>query len=118
MANNTICHVEWPSTDFARTKEFYGTLFGWKFTHWGIDENYVMYECEGSQIGGGFWKVDKVEASQGPVVYIIVDDLEAYVARATQLGGTGSEIHEIPGIGWSTTIKDPDGNTVGLFKGA
>jgi predicted enzyme related to lactoylglutathione lyase len=116
MSKNTICHVEWPTTDFERVKTFYGTLFDWKFQSWG-DQSYLLFESAGG-VGGGFWKVDKVEASQGPVVYIQVDEIEPYLNQADAMGGSRGEIMEIPNIGWSAVIKDPDGNQIGLFKSA
>jgi uncharacterized protein len=123
MANHNICHVEWPSTNFERTKSFYTTLFEWKFSSFG--EDYLMFETEGSNIGGGFWKETEVKPGAAPMVYVQVPELEPYLKQVVELGGTveklhggDSEIQEIPGIGWMSILNDPDGNRVGLFKSA
>lgn len=115
MGKHGICHVEWSSTDFARTKRFYETLFDWKFQSWG-DEYLLFSHPDG--IGGGFNKVPAVNTSSTPVVYIQVDEIEPYVSRITELGGTADgHIHEVTGAGWLTLFQDPDGNRLGLWKG-
>jgi predicted enzyme related to lactoylglutathione lyase len=51
-------------------------------------------------------------------IYLRVDDLEAYLAKAEQLGGKRvGEPTELP-EGWGTVavLSDPDGNQVGLWK--
>ena len=51
-----IDYVEFYASDLARTKAFYTTVFGWKFTDYG--PAYVGFED--GRIGGGFWKEGKV----------------------------------------------------------
>jgi predicted enzyme related to lactoylglutathione lyase len=51
-------------------------------------------------------------------VYVQVDDLAAYLARAESLGGkTAIKPTDIPGGGAFAMVQDPDGNMVGLYKG-
>lgn len=114
MHKNTFCHVEIPSTDLDRTKTFYSTLFDWKFTPYG--DGYMLFETPSQEMGGGFYKTETITAGQGPTVYVLIDEHEPYLQRVVELGGTREAIHEVPGMGWSSTFKDPDGNTVGLWK--
>lgn len=115
MGKHTFCHIEWGSTDLERTKTFLSGLFGWKFEAFGAD--YLVFSTpEGP--GGGIMKVEKVKAGESPYVYILVDEIEPYLNKARELGGSVAvPSTEIPNVGWFAHIKDPDGNIFGLFKG-
>jgi predicted enzyme related to lactoylglutathione lyase len=118
MAKHGICHVEWRSTDFERTKRFYGGLFDWKFEDWG-DGSYMLFMPPDSSVGGGFEKAATVADSASPVVYVQVDEIEPYLSRAVELDGSVAVSRsEIPTVGWFAVLKDPDGNRIGLFQSA
>jgi uncharacterized protein len=115
MVKNAVCHIEWHVTDFDTTQTFYGGLFGWSFQPWG--EDYLMYIGPEGGINGGFVKVPEVKAASSPTVYVLVDEIEPYLAKVNNLGGEVSEgITEIPEIGWFAIVKDPSGNAVALFQ--
>lgn len=52
-------------------------------------------------------------------VYVAVDDLDKYLKRAEELGGS-TVLGPMPvrGIGAFAMLCDPDGNIVGLFREA
>ena len=54
----------------------------------------------------------------GVKIYLKVDDLEAYLTRAEQLGGqrVGEPIELSGDAGTIAIFTDPDGNPVGLWK--
>lgn len=112
---HTFCHIEIPVTDFEKAKAFYPGLFGWKVEL--IPEmNYATFET-GAPPGGGFQKVDKVERG-GPVNYVLVEDIEATLEKAKELGA-GEIIHEktqVGDMGWFAIFSDPDGNRVGIWQ--
>jgi hypothetical protein len=115
MARHGICHVEWNVTDFERTTDFYGKLFGWTFQPFG--EDYLLFKGPEGSIGGGFTRVAAASPGRSPVVYVEVDEVDSYLERTGQLGGgviTGK--YEIPGVGWIAVLSDPDGNAVGLYS--
>lgn len=114
MVKHTLCHFEWSSTDFDRTKKFYSGLFDWEFKPWG-DDYLTFNPPEGP--GGGIMKVDKVEAGRSPYLYIEVDEIEPYLEKAKELGGDiDVPKSEIPGVGWYAHLFDPDKNLVGLMQ--
>ncbi len=116
MEKHGICHVEWRSTDFERTKGFYGGLFEWSFQDW--DGNYLLFQSPGG-IGGGFEKVSAPNPGKSPVVYVLVEDVEPYVVRAAELGGgVVMPKTQIGDVGWMALLSDPDGNHVGVFQSA
>ncbi len=115
MVKNSICHIEWSSTNLARTRSFLSKLFGWTFKAWG--KEYLMFNPpEGT--GGGIMKVKRVKPGTSPVVYVLVEEIEPYLAKAKRVGGkVAVPKTEIPTMGWFAHLKDQDGNLYGLFQG-
>ena len=50
MTNNPFNYIKFKGTDLDANKEFYSTVFGWKFTDYG--DAYIAFEVSG--IAGGF----------------------------------------------------------------
>lgn len=114
MAVNQVCHIEWQVTDVQRAQAFYAGLFDWKFQSFG--DTMVVFGT-GTEHIGGLTKVEKVEPSSSPSVWIEVDNIEEYVTRARNLGGSlKGEKHPVPSVGWSATLGDPDGNSIGIVQ--
>src|SRR5579862_5364859 len=75
-------YVEFVVGDLARTKAFYGTVFGWTFTDYGPD-----YTSFGDgKLGGGFTR--GTPRPGGPLMVFYVADLESAVAKVKAAGGT------------------------------
>lgn len=115
MGKHGICHVEWPSSDLNRTREFYSDFFDWSFVPFG--DEYMVFTAPDGGPGGGFWKTTETISSASPNIYIEVDDLEPYLNKASSLGAKTDPIHEVPNMGWFVYLYDPDGNKIGLWKG-
>ncbi|MEW6050149.1 MAG: VOC family protein [Candidatus Zixiibacteriota bacterium] len=50
-------------------------------------------------------------------IYVMVDDLQAYLDKAVKLGGSVVvPPTPIPGVGAFAMFKDLDGNCLGLFR--
>jgi predicted enzyme related to lactoylglutathione lyase len=107
-----IIHVEFPSGDFARSSEFFQSLFGWR--------------PEGEQTGGHL-AVEVPDGPQaslvmsalayapGPVVFVSVTDVARTLVEVTRLGGRVL----VPKLnlmnkGAVALIADPDGNVMGV----
>jgi uncharacterized protein len=116
---NPVVHFEIIGKDGDKTKQFFADLFGWS-----IDSsnpmNYGLVDPgEGSQdrgIAGGI--SGAMEDSPGYItVYVEVDDIEASLAKAVELGGTklfGPETIQ-PGITLAM-FTEPEGKVVGLLQ--
>jgi predicted enzyme related to lactoylglutathione lyase len=109
---NRLAHWEIPSTDLARSKDFYTRLFGWKVKDWADD--YVLVEVEGG-VGGGFVKVEEIPA---PCirVYIGVADVALALAKAESLGAKTVQPKTAigGGMGFLGSFTDPCGCLVCL----
>ncbi|MEU9129303.1 VOC family protein [Kitasatospora sp. NPDC048540] len=101
-----IYHVE----DLARAKELFGTYLGVGPTT--DTPYYVGYELEGQQIG---LVPDGRTNSSGPVCFRDVPDI---AAAHQALLAAGAEVHEEPhDVGGGllvASVKDSDGNVIGL----
>lgn len=114
MANHSICHIEWQSTDLARSQAFFEALFGWTFRSFG-DEMVVF--ANGEEHLGGLMKVTEVKPGSSPSVWIQVENVEKACANAVSLGGAvKAEKGSVPGVGFSAIITDLDGSEVGLVE--
>lgn len=114
-----IIHFEIPVDDKDRAIAFYRDAFGWEITGFG-DEPYWLVQAGGDdEPGANGALIGRGDIHRTPVIVIGVDDLDAAVSRAEN---GGAEVlagrQEIPNVGWSAYIRDPEGNTVGLFQPA
>lgn len=115
IVNNSIAHVELPTTDFAKSKEFYSTVFGWKCEE--IPQmNYMIFSLEGG-VGGGFNKVEKVVDKTGHMAYITVEDIPATLSKIEKVGGSTAMPKTDLGNNWGfiAQFKDTCGVTGGLW---
>lgn len=119
-----VIHFEIHASEPERLVAFYRDLLGWTFTSWG-DHPYWLVDTgpgESPGINGGLLQRHgpAAEPGQGVNAFVCtvgVDDVEAKVARAVELGGVVAVPKmPIPGVGWLAYVKDPDGNLLGLMQ--
>jgi uncharacterized protein len=108
-----VVHFEIGCRDSARTQEFYSKLFDWKIQQAGAA---AMIETGGAGGINGHITSLGHEPHNFVNVYVQVNDIEAYLAKAQALGGKKvvGPI-EIP-TGSFAWMADPEGTVIGLFK--
>jgi len=124
MGKNPVVHFEIPADNPEELAKFYASLFDWKiekapgeFDYWMIstvdtDESGMPSQAGG--INGGM--AGRMSPEQRPMNYVMVDDVDAYVARAASLGAqVAMGKAPIPGMGWLAQLVDPDGNLFGVW---
>ncbi len=108
-----------------KLKEFYQSLFGWKFIHAPIpDMDYWLIHTvptnnEGMPLepglNGGMYR--KENEYQKTTNWISVPDVDEYVTKLKELGGNIIiEKMEIPGVGFTAMGLDPEGNQVAMLE--
>ena len=109
-----IVHIEIPADDTAKSRQFWGSLFGWQFEAFpGSPSEYWMTRI--SEQGGA--AITNMEpGKQGTRAYFDVEDIKAGAARVKELGGEADEPQPVPGMGWFVTCKDTQGNEFGLWQ--
>jgi predicted enzyme related to lactoylglutathione lyase len=113
---NPVVHWEIQCKDPDKTQQFYSKLFGWH-TDSNNPFNYCMVDthAEGG-INGGIGGACDGSPSR-VTFYVQVDDLQAYLDKATKLGGkTVMPPTEIPNVVTLAHFADPEGNVIGLVK--
>ena len=115
-----ICHIEIPSKDHAKSKEFYEKVFGWKVELM-PQMNYAIWEApEGP--GGGFPLVkEPCRWTEGncTLVYILVASIDDKVPEIEAAGAkitTGKTA--VGDMGWYAIFEDPAGADVALWESA
>ena len=116
---NPFCHVELASTDIAKAKTFYSTLFGWKIndSDMGGGMIYSTFRPTDDNPGGGMMQQPVPGAPSSWLPYVLVDDINAANKKVVSLGGkVMKDTQEVPQMGWFSIIIDPTGAPLGLWQ--
>jgi uncharacterized protein len=114
FANGKICYIEIPTTDIARSADFYTKVFGWKTRQRG--DGSTAFDDTTGQVSGT-WVLGRPPASSpGLLVYIMVDSVAATLDLILANGGEivqpiGADAPEI-----TARFRDPAGNIIGLYQ--
>jgi predicted enzyme related to lactoylglutathione lyase len=113
-----VAFFEVTSPDPRRAQRFFGDLFGWEVSTDPELGGYGLVDtgAGADAIGGGIGPVEAGDAA-GVRIYVRVEDLEATLRRAEELGGARLvPPTDLPGgYGRFAVLADPDGNAVGLW---
>ena len=102
--DRAINYIEFNVADIARSKDFYGKAFGWRFTDYGPD----YCEFSDGHMKGGFDASGPVTLG-GALVVLYGVDLAQILSRIEEAGGKiVKPIFEFPG-GRRFHFADPDG---------
>ena len=101
-----------------RAQKFYGELFGWDVVAPPEMRGYALVDTRAGEglVSGGIGP-SQSPGDTGVKIYIRVDDLDGFLARAEELGGLPLVAPmDLPGdFGRIAIFADPDGNPVGLW---
>jgi predicted enzyme related to lactoylglutathione lyase len=121
-----VVHFEIPYVKGDRARKFYSKVFGWKLRHWedpsadytlvttGPVDKKGMLTKPGMINGGMMKRMPKVKS---PVIYMMVDDVEATLVKIEKMGGKRiTDSTPVGEMGWSAYFQDPEGNLLGVFQ--
>ena len=108
-----IVHIEIPADDTAKSREFWGSLFGWQFQAYPGPSEYHMTRI-GDQGGAAITNMEP--GKRGTRAYFAVDDINSGAEQVRELGGQAGDPMPVPGMGWFSTCTDPHGNEFGLWQ--
>jgi predicted enzyme related to lactoylglutathione lyase len=119
MATPAVAWFEVTGKDGTALQEFYSKLFDWQIQDAGDASGYGLVAAADKGIGGGIGRAQ--DGGPGQVTfYVEVDDPDAYLTKATELGGQTivppTELEQFGLI--FAFFADPEGHLVGLSKGA
>lgn len=103
-----------------KAKDFYSKMFGWEFTDKKVDDmTYTMIK-KGNKEFGGIWAIPENMQNQIPphwLAYVLVDDVQKAVEKATQNGATVIKpVQKVGDMGQFAVIKDPVGAHIALWQ--
>lgn len=106
-----VDNIEFNVLDIARSKQFYGSVFGWTFVDYG--PSYT--EFSDGRLTGGFTTGDPVRPG-GPLIILYSDELEQAAAKIIEAGGRISrDVFSFPG-GRRFHFIDPDGYELAVWS--
>ncbi len=111
---NTINYFELPSDDTRQLKEFYSSLFNWKFGEGKDTHDYGYTENAGLK-----WAILKKRSNRqnATTFYIKVDSIDECISNGKRAGANVVvDKHEIS-EGFYALLEDPQGNVIGICEG-
>jgi len=108
-----VVHFEIGCRDRAKTGDFYAKLFGWQITAAGPASNIETGSPRGIQ--GHITSLGH-EPEHYTMFYVDVEDVQAALDQAAQLGGKTVVPPIKTPAGTFAWFTDPDGNMIGLLK--
>lgn len=119
---NTFDWIEIRARHVEKAARFYEQVFGWRMTEKATaDGSDVLLFDTGAEPRvenlrrGGIWTGPAGEAP-GVVVYILVEDIDATLAKVTELGGEVVGPKTPQGKAYRAYFADPCGNRLGLWE--
>ncbi len=106
------------TTDTAKAGDFYANVFGWTKQQFPGPMEYTVFNNDDKGVGGMYL----ITPEMGPIppnwlTYFAVEDCDAKVAKATELGANVMKpAEDIPGVGRFAILMDPQGAAFALLK--
>jgi predicted enzyme related to lactoylglutathione lyase len=114
----TPCWIDLFTSEPARSKEFYRSLFGWEFIDRGEQfGGYVMVTSAGYEVAGMMQNTPDSGSPDVWSTYLASDDIDASVAQATGAAATVlAPVMPVGELGSMAVLIDPAGAAVGLWQ--
>lgn len=114
LANGKICYIEIPTSDVARSAEFYKRVFGWNVRR--RDNGSTAFDDTTGQVSGSWVLKRPPSQTPGLLIYVMVDSVAATIELIKANGceivqPIGADAPEI-----TARFRDPGGNVVGLYQ--
>ncbi|MGI8897264.1 MAG: VOC family protein [Pyrinomonadaceae bacterium] len=116
---NSFCWNELGTKDTVKAGQFYTGLFGWGKNVQQMGPMTYTSFMNGDRPAGGMYEPPPEMGDVPPhwLVYFAVDDTDAMVKKAGDLGATTiAPAMDIPGTGRFAIIQDPQGAVFGIIK--
>lgn len=110
---NTINYFELPSDETGQLKEFYTSLFNWRFEEGKDTPDYWYTESAGMK--GAILK--RRSNRQNATFYIEVDSVDECVSKAKSAGANVVVAKREISEGFYALLEDPQGNVIGVWEG-
>jgi uncharacterized protein len=118
---NRVVSFEIHADNLERASIFYSTVFGWQFSPWPNNPDYLSIKTgEGVGIDGGMVKRHTEVKDDGIIAYVCtieVADIDKILLAVTDNGGIiAIGRQEVMGVGYLAYCRDSEGNNFGLIQ--
>jgi uncharacterized protein len=115
VPDGKICYLEIPATDVEASAAFYSKAFGWKSRLRG--DGHRAFDDTTGAVSGSWVPGRPPSREAGILTYIMVDRVEATLAKIVAAGGQVAAPATALGDGAAfATFLDPAGNLLGLYQ--
>ena len=117
--SNPFCHVELSTDAPSKAKEFYAKIFNWKFedSPSPVPGGIYTHIKVGEGTGGGLMKKAMADAPNAWLAYVLVDDIDKTLKKATGLGARILlDKMVVPAQGAFAIFLDPTGAALGIWE--
>ena len=114
LGNGKICYLEIPSTDIARSSEFYGRVFGWNIRKRG--DGATAFDDAVGQVSGAWVLGRPPSTAPGLMVYVMVESVAATLEAIIANGGEIAQPIGVDAPEITARFRDPAGNVIGLYR--
>jgi hypothetical protein len=122
QAPGTFCWLDLGTTDAAGAKKFYETVLGWVTEDFAMGEagTYTMIHVGEKELGG-MYELSAEQRSHGAppnwMGYVLVESVDATVAKAPGLGGTViMKPYDVMDKGRMAILQDPTGAVFAIWQ--
>jgi predicted enzyme related to lactoylglutathione lyase len=114
LASGKLCYLQIPAVDVGQSAAFYAAAFGWRVRR--RDDGHLAFDDTTGEVSGSWVEGRPPSPSPGLLLYVMVDDIEAAMARVVAQGGeivqpVGADAPEV-----TARFRDPAGNVLGLYQ--
>lgn len=114
---NRVVNFDFPTDNAERAKDFFTSIFGWKFTEW-LNEGYWLIETgEKHKRGINGSMIQRRHEKQTCSIMIQVENIDVTLRKVVEEGGR--VVHEkrtIPKVGWIAYFKDIEDNMICIMQ--
>lgn len=115
--HGTFCWADLGADEPAAAISFYADVFGWEPVAVPGEAGYTLMRYGGADVCGVYGRQAGSPGLPAWTSWVAVDDADAAVTRAVELGArTVRDTIEVPGIGRSGAVVDPQGATLGIWQ--
>jgi uncharacterized protein len=108
-------HIEIPTINLEKSKKFFGTVFGWTFSHI-QDIDYTIIHT-GKHPNGGFELVKRLPKKGQVIPYIEVEDIDTTLKAIRKARGKMlTKKSQVGSMGWRAQFETPDGVQLALWQ--
>jgi len=111
-----VIHFEIPAKDTERTVKFYQKVFGWQVNKYGPMDYWLVKAGDDKETGIN-GAISGESSFRGTINTISVPSYEDAAKKIVEAGGKVlSPKTAVPGIGYMSYCKDPEGNVFGIMQ--